>query len=94
MASDVADDSHQEQQKLGIVVGRIAGFKQIVSRVVGQRPVEVLARPIDAGKRLLVQEKLEAVAVRDPLHRLHHQHVVVGRDIRVFECHRQLVLCR
>ena len=52
---DRADDGHQEEQELGVIVRRLAGLEQVVPRVIGHRPVEVLARPVDAGKRLLVQ---------------------------------------
>ena len=41
-----------------------------------------------------MQQELQPVAVRDPFHRFHHQHVVVGGDIGVFKRHRQLVLGR
>ena len=62
--------------------------------VVGQRPVEVLARPVDARERLLVEQELEAVAVGHALHGLHDQHVVVGRDVGVLERDGDLVLRR
>ena len=91
---DRADDRDQEEQELGVLVRRIAGLEQVVARVVGQRPVEVLARAVDAGERLLVQQELEAVAVGHALHGLHHQHVVVGRDVGVLEGDGQLVLGR
>ena len=73
---------------------RLAGLEQVVSDVVGHRPVQVLARAVDARERLFVQQELKPVAVGDPLHRLHHQHVVVGGDVGVFKRDGQLVLGR
>ena len=94
MPGDGPDDGDQEEQELGVVVGRVAGLEQVVARVVGQRPVEVLARAVDAGERLLVQQELQAVAVGHALHGLHDQHVVVGGDVGVLERDGQLVLRR
>ena len=73
-------------------MGRLAGLEQVIAEIVGHRPVQVLARAVDAGERLLVQQELQAVSVGDPLHRLHDQHVVVGRDVGVLERDGDLVL--
>ena len=70
----------------------IAGAEHVVAQVVGERPVDVLARTVDPGKRLLVKQELEPVAVGHPLHRLHDQHVVVGGDVGVLEQRGQFVL--
>ena len=94
MPGDGADDGDQEEQELGVVVRGVAGLEQVVAQVVGQRPVEVLARAVDARERLLVQQELEAVAVGHALHRLHDQHVVVGGDVGVLEGEGDLVLRR
>ena len=51
------------------------------ARVGGQRPVVVLARPVDTIKRLLVQQHAEAVPVGHFLHQTHEQHVVVDGQI-------------
>ena len=94
----VAGDGHQhrgqEDQELGVLVRAVAGAEQVVAQVVGERPVDVLARAVDPGERLLVEQELEAVAVGHPLHGLHDQHVVVGGDVGVLEQRGHLVLRR
>ena len=55
-AIDGAKHGRAEHQELHVVVRRIAGAEQVVAELVGQRPVIVLARSVDAGKRLLVQQ--------------------------------------
>ena len=63
------------------------------SPVVGaHRPVVVLARAVDAGERLLVQQADQPVAPGDVLHHLHRQLLVVGADVRVLEDRSELVL--
>ena len=49
---------------------------------------------VDARKRLLMQQRLEAVARRDPAQGLHQQHLVVGRDMAGLEEGRDLELER
>jgi hypothetical protein len=49
-----------EDEELHVVVRRVAGAEQVVAELVGQRPVVVLARAVDAGKRLLVQQAGQA----------------------------------
>ena len=70
------------------------GFEQVVARVGAHRPVVVLARAVDAGERLLVQEAHEAVAAGDVLQQLHRELLVVGADVRVLEDRRDLELGR
>ena len=52
----------------------------------------MLARAVDAGERLLVQQRLQAVAQRDAAQRRHHELVVVDRDVRLLEARRHLEL--
>ena len=75
-------------------LGVSPGLEQVVAGVGAHRPVVVLARAVDAGERLLVQQADEAVAAGDVLHDLHRQLLVVGADVRVLEDRRELVLRR
>ena len=61
---DGADDGHAEDEELGVVVRRVAGVEQVLAGVGGHRPVVVLARAVDAGERLLVQQAGQAVLRR------------------------------
>ena len=70
------------------------GLEQVVAELVGQRPVVVLARAVDAGERLLVQQAREAVLRRHPLQHLHRHHLVIDGDVGVLEDRRDLVLAR
>ena len=82
----------QEDQELGVLVRAVAGPQEVVAQVVREAPVDVLARAVDPGERLLVEEQLEPVAVGLPLQGLHDQHVVVGGHVGVLEQRGQLVL--
>jgi len=63
---DSLDDGHQEGQELRVGVRVVAWVEEVLALVSGHRPVVVLARPVDAGEGLLVDEQHEAVlAVRD-----------------------------
>ena len=84
--------AHQEDQELHVGVGVVRGSSRLTPGVGGHRPVVVLARAVDAGERLLVQQRLEAVARRHPLQRLHDEHLVVGGDVARLEERRDLVL--
>ena len=53
---DRADHRGAEHQELHVVVRVRARREQVVALVVAHRPVQVLARAVDAGKRLLVQQ--------------------------------------
>ncbi len=72
----------------------VARLQQVVAEVVAHRPVEMLARAVDAGERLLVQQAGQAVLRRDAAQRLHHHHLVVGGDVGVLEDRGDLVLAR
>ena len=74
--------------------GFAPGLEQVVPLVVAHRPVEVLARSVDAGERLLVQQAREAVLRRRPPHRLHRHHLMIGGEVGVLEDRRDLVLAR
>ena len=84
----------QKNRNAHVLVRRVARLEQVRARVGAHRPVVVLARAVDAGERLLVQQAHEAVAARDVLQDLHRQLLVVGADVRVLEDRRELVLVR
>ncbi len=71
---------------------RVARLEQVLARVGAHRPVVVLAGPVHARKRLLVQQAHQAVAARDVPHHLHRQLLVIGADVRVLEHRGELVL--
>ena len=87
------DDGTEEQEKLRVFVGRLAGFQQVCAGVGRNRPVVVLAAAVDAGKRLLVQQADHTVLFGDLLHNLHRQLIVVGGDVGRGENRRHLMLC-
>ena len=80
MDVDAADDRHQERQELGVGVRVVAGVEQVLAVVGRHRPVVVLARAVDAGERLLVDQEHQPVLRGEPPHQAHHDHVVVGAD--------------
>ena len=91
---DGLDDGRAEEQEQQVLVRRVARLEQVDARVGAHRPVVVLARAVDAGERLLVQQADEPVAAGDVLHDLHRQLLVVGADVGVLEDRRDLVLGR
>ena len=82
----------QEQQELGIFVGRLTGFEQIHAGVRSQRPVVVLAAAVDASKGLFRQQAHQTVTGGNLLHDLHGQLVVIRGDVCHGENGSQLVL--
>ena len=77
-----------------LACGSLPGSSRF-SPVVGRhRPVVVLARAVDAGERLLVDEEHQAVLRGEPAHRGHHDHVVVGADRGRLVDRRHLELAR
>ena len=70
----------------------VARLEQVQAGVGAHRPVVVLARAVDAGEGLLVQQADQPVAAGGVLHDLHRQHLVVGADVRVLEDRRDLEL--
>ena len=84
----------QKNRNCRFSCGVSPGLEQVRARVGAHRPVVVLARAVDAGERLLVQQADEAVAAGDVLQHLHRQLLVVGADVGVLEDRRDLVLGR
>ena len=81
----------EEDEEANVLMRRLARLEQVRAvelRVVRRdrhRPVAVLARAVDAGERLLVQQRLQAVTQRDAAQRRHHELVVVDGDVRLLE---------
>ena len=63
-----------------LACGSLPGSSRFSPSSVRHRPVVVLARAVDAGERLLVDEEHQAVLRREPAHHAHDDHVVVGAD--------------
>ena len=82
-----------EEEEHQVVVRRVAGIHQVSVRG-SERPVDVLAAPVDSHEGLLVQEAHEAVAARVPFQHAHRQLLVVRRHVRVLVDRRHLVLSR
>ncbi len=75
-----ADDGEEEREELRVRVRVVAGVQEVLALVGRHGPVVVLAGPVDAGERLLVDEQHEAVLRRERPQRRHDDHVVVGAD--------------
>ena len=84
----------REDEELRVVVRVVAGVEQVLAGVGRHRPVVVLARAVDAGERLLVQQADQAVVVGGLAQDLHDQVLVIGREVGVLEDRRDLVLAR
>ena len=91
---DGADDRGAEHQELRVLVRRVTGHQQGAQIGVAQREVDVLARPVDAGERLLVEQALHAVLLGDRLEDGHQQLLVVGGDVAALEHRGDLELPR
>jgi len=65
-----------------------------VTGVGAHRPVVVLAGPIDALERFLVNQAAHAVQSRNPLENAHREHLVIARKIGTLKQRRQLELAR
>jgi hypothetical protein len=76
-----ADGGGTEHQELGVGVRGIARIKQAAQLGIADGVVEVLARAVDAGKGLLVQQADHAVALGHAAQGGHHQLVVVGGQV-------------
>ena len=59
---------HQERDKLQVLVRVLAGCEQIDTCVRSYRPVAMLAAAVHSGKRFLVQQYTEMMALRHTLH--------------------------
>ncbi len=87
-----AHDGAAERHELRVVVRRCARIEQVALGRVAERVVQMLARAVDAGERLLVQEAHEVVLLGDRLQGHHHQLLMIGGDVGAFEHRRDFEL--
>ena len=73
---------------------RVARIEQVALRRAAERPVDVLARAVDAGEWLFVRQAGHAVFLGHPLERDHHQLLMIGRQVGRLEDRRDFVLRR
>ena len=85
---------HHEGDEAQVLLRRLARGVEQCARVGAEAPVVVLARAVDAGEGLLVQQHAEAVLARHLLHERHEQHVVVVGDVGLLEDGGYLKLVR
>ena len=87
-----ADSGDQENQELDVVLRRLTGVQQIIPFVVGQRPVQVLARAVDPSKGLFMEQTGKVMFLRYRLHRVHDDLVMVDSYVGLFKDRRELEL--
>ena len=90
---DGPDHRRAEHEELHVGVGRLTRLEE-VAELAADRPVDVLARAVDAGERLLMEEARHAVLLRDTGQRLHDRLLVVGGDVGILVDRGDLVLPR
>ena len=83
----------KDEQKLRVLLRRVAGVQKVFAPVGGKRPVVVLAGAVHTGERLFMQQAYHAVPVRHALHALHDELVVVGGDVHRGIDAGKLMLC-
>ena len=88
------DDGRKEEKELCVLTRRIAGLEKIDTVVRCEGPVVVLAAAVYTGKGLFVKKAAHTVSHRYACHHLHHQLVLIGRDIRDGEDRCQFMLAR
>ena len=83
---------HDEDDKAQIVLGSLACSMEQHTSIGTETPVVVLARAVDTGKWLFMQQYSEAVLVSHTLHQAHQQHVVVDSEVALLVDRSQLKL--
>ena len=78
---DCLQDARQNQQELDVVVRKLTGIEHVDAVIRAERPVVVLTGTGETGERLLAEQTGQSSAVRNLLHGLHDELVVVDRDI-------------
>ena len=91
---DASDDRAAEEQEVEVVVRGVSWVEEVPLGRVADRPVHVLARAIDAGEGLFVEQADEAMLERRALHDRHHELLVIGGHVGGFEVGRDLELPR
>ena len=77
------DERGEHQQEHGVLARRLAGGEEVFASVGRERPVNVLARAVDAREGLFMQQAHKVVALGDLFHRLHDELVLVARGVGV-----------
>ena len=91
---DGTDHRGTEHQELRVLVWSVTGHEQRAQIGVAHREVDVLARPVDTGERLLVEQALHAVFLGDRLEDGHQQLLVIRGDVAALEHRGDLELTR
>ena len=78
-----SDHRRTKRQELRVGVRALAWLEQI-AKPASDRPVDVFARAVDAGKWLFVEQACHPVFLRNPCQRLHDCLLVVGGNIGIF----------
>ncbi len=73
---------------------QVRSVQRLGARVYRHRPIAMLARAVDAGKGLFVQERLQVMAQCNAAQRRHHQLVVIDGDVGLLVARRHLELAR
>ena len=84
----------QNTRNCAFSCGVSPGTSRMPSSELPKREVDVLARPVDARERLLVEQALHAVLLGDRLEDGHQQLLMVGGDVAALEHRRDLELAR
>ena len=82
----------QNTRNCAFSCGVSPGTSRLPEVGVAQREVDVLARAVDAGERLLVEQAFHAVLLGDGLEGRHQQLLMVGGDVGPLEHRRDLEL--
>ena len=94
MGIDRMNDGGKHGEELYVLLRRFAGIEQVVALIVGQRPVDMLARAIDTGKRFLMQQTDQSVPACHFFHEIHKNLVVVGGKVGPFKNRCKFILVR
>src|SRR6185436_10101221 len=86
--------SGAEYEELSVLVWRFAWVEQVALRRAAERPVDVLARAVDAGERLFVREARHAVLLSHAAERDHDQLLVIVGQVGRLEHRSNFVLSR
>ena len=87
-------DIDKEGDELEVALGVLARSEQLRALVGAKRPVVVFAGTVHAVEGLLVQEHHEAVLAGDAAHQVHHDLVLVVREVGLAVDRRELELVR
>ncbi len=87
-------NTSNHKQKLNILIGCIAGVQKIHTIICCNRPVIMLAGTTYPSIRLFVKKTAQIMLISNPFHCLHHQLIVINRNICSFINRGQFMLRR